>query len=321
MKPQRLDDPVAEEAIEWMVRLQSGAFDEQQQSELERWRNRSSHHRQVYQRLLSGLARFQQSPWRGRASQPLLNSLDQPDGRRALLRNALGVCLLLGGVGWLASSPRDSWRDGLEYSTRTAERGSWRLSDGSQLQLNARSRVSLWFDGQQRRLRLHEGEMLIDVAPLGQRPLAIQTASGTLFSEGGRLALREAPGRARVVTLQQAASLAPGAAPAVLLRAGQVTWFDPRGVLQQAPMAAMETAWLQGWLVVHDEPLANLVEALRSYRKGWVRLDPAVAQLRVSGRFPLDDSRQTLEILQQSLPVRIVQVTDYLLLIGQQRTA
>lgn len=315
MKETRLDDPVAEEAIDWMVRLQSGDFDDEQQAELERWRNRSSHHRQVYQRLLAGLGQFQQSPWRGRGSQPLLRSLDQPDSRRAFLRTALGVSLLVGGAGWLASTPRSHWNDGQEYRTATAERGTWRLSDGSQLQLNARSRVSAWFDGQQRRLRLHEGEMLIQVAPLAQRPLAIQTGSGTLYSDGGQLALRELPGRSRVVTLQHEARLAPAEATALPLRAGQVTWFDPRGVLGQTPMGAMETAWLQGWLVVHDEPLGNLVEALRAYRKGWVRVEPDVAGLRVSGRFPLDDSGQTLEILQQSLPIRVVRVTDYLLLI------
>jgi len=312
MNAQRLDDPVAEEAIDWMVRLQSGDFDAAQQAELERWRNRSAHHRQVYQRLLAGLAQFQQSPWRGRASQPLLRSLEQPDGRRAFLRTALGVGLLVGGAGWLSGGGAG---DGLEYRTRTAERGSWRLSDGSQLQLNARSRVSLWFDGEQRRLRLHEGEMLIQVAPLVQRPLSIHTASGALLSEGGQLALRELSGRSRVVTLHEGVRLLPSAAAAQALPAGRVTWFSAGGVLEQTAMGAMETAWLQGWLVAHNEPLGNLVEALRGYRKGWVRVEPEVAGLRVSGRFPLDDSRQTLEILQQSLPIRVVQVSDWLLLI------
>lgn len=81
----------------------------------------------------------------------------------------------------------------------------------------------------------------------------------------------------------------------------------------------METAWLQGWLVAHNDPLLGLVEALRAYHKGWVRLDPAVAQLRVSRRFPLGDSAQILEILQQSLPIDVTQITDYLLLIRQRQ--
>ena len=317
MKEQRLDDPVAEEAIDWMVKLQSGEFDEQQRAELERWRKRSSHHQQVYQRLLAGLAPFQQSPWRGRTTQPLLHSLEQPDGRRAFLRNALAVSLVIGGAGWLAGHPLTSGSDGQDYSTATAQRGRWRLSDGSDLQLNARSRVSLWFDHKQRRLRLHEGELLIDVAPSAGQPLVIQTDSGAIFSEGGRLTVREFPKRSRVVTLQGHASLAPSASSPLLLDDGQVTWFDPRGVQGQTPLGGTETAWLQGWMVAHNEPLLSLVEALRDYRKGWVRIDPAVSQLRVSGRFPLDDSRQTLEILQQSLPIDVMQITDYLLLIRQ----
>ena len=48
-------------------------------------------------------------------------------------------------------------------------------------------------------------------------------------------------------------------------------------------MATSETAWLEGWLVVRNQTLASVVDAIRPYRNGIVRLDSAVAGLRVSG--------------------------------------
>lgn len=87
-----------------------------------------------------------------------------------------------------------------------------------------------------------------DVAPGHGQPLVIQTRSGIVYSDGGRLGLRELPERSRVVTLQGHARLAPGASPPVLLHVGLVTWFDPRGVVGQTPMGAWKRPGCKaGW--------------------------------------------------------------------------
>ncbi|MNT77877.1 fec operon regulator FecR [compost metagenome] len=58
-------------------------------------------------------------------------------------------------------------------------------------------------------------------------------------------------------------------------------------------------------LVVHDEPLGAVVDALRPYRRGFIRITPAAARLRVLGAFPLDDTDRTLESLRQTLPIEV----------------
>jgi transmembrane sensor len=48
-----------------------------------------------------------------------------------------------------------------------------------------------------------------------------------------------------------------------------------------------------------------VVDALRPYRRGIIRITPAAARLRVLGAFPLDDTSRALESLRQTLPIDV----------------
>ncbi|QDH65591.1 FecR family protein [Pseudomonas azotoformans] len=308
MSKQPLNDPVAEEAIGWLVQIQSGDFSPAQQQALDEWRGTSAHHRQVYAQLLAGLDQLKASPWRGRSSAQLLRSLEQPNSRRAFLRTSLCALGLAAGAGW-------GWRfedAGQTYATGTAERRTWQLADGSTLKLNARSEVVATLAGDAQSLELRTGEMLVNLL----RPLQVKTRAAHISATTGRLMLSEQDGAMRLVTLDADAVLHFDGGAQQRVAMHQSTLFDHQRILTQVPMAATETAWLDGWLVVRNQTLASVVEAIRPYRKGIVRLDAAVAQLRVSGRFPLDDARQTLEALEQSLPIRVTQWGGVLVLIG-----
>jgi transmembrane sensor len=305
---QPLNDPVAEEAIGWLVQIQSGDFSPAQQQALDEWRGTSAHHRQVYAQLIAGLDQLKASPWRGRSSAQLLRSLEQPNSRRAFLRTSLCAVGVAAGVGWV-SRFEDA---GQTYATGTAERRTWQLADGSTLKLNARSEVISTLAGDTHSLELRTGEMLVNLL----RPLQVKTRAGHISATTGRLMLSEQGSAMRLVTLDADAVLHFDGGAQQRVGMHQSTLFDHQRILTQVPMATTETAWLDGWLVVRNQTLATVVEAIRPYRKGIVRLDAAVAQLRVSGRFPLDDARQTLEALEQSLPIRVTQWGGVLVLIG-----
>ena len=120
----------------------------------------------------------------------------------------------------------------------------------------------------------------------------------------------------RLVTLDSEAVLHFEGGAQQRIAMHQSTLFDHQRILTQVPMATTETAWLDGWLVVRNQTLATVVEAIRPYRSGVVRLDAKAAGLRVTGRFPLDDARQTLEALEQSLPITVRQWGGVVVLIG-----
>ena len=76
---------------------------------------------------------------------------------------------------------------------------------------------------------------------------------------------------------------------------------------QLDPRQAGEGVWEDGLLEVHDQPLGEIIEALRPYRRGVLRISNDAAALRVSGVFPLDNSDQALRSLQEVLPIKVEQ--------------
>ena len=64
-------------------------------------------------------------------------------------------------------------------------------------------------------------------------------------------------------------------------------------------------------LVANEQRLDHFLAELGRYRTGWLRCDPAIAGLRISGAFALNDTDQALQALTTSLPVRIEETTRY----------
>ena len=65
-------------------------------------------------------------------------------------------------------------------------------------------------------------------------------------------------------------------------------------------------------LVARDQSLDQVVDALRPYRAGFMRISPAAGRLRVLGAFPLDDPDRVLESLAQTLPIRLTRYGGWL---------
>lgn len=304
-------DPLVEEAIEWMVRQQSGEMTPDEQQALACWRGASALHEQVFQQLASGLQQVQASPWRERSGQQLLQAVSAPSSRRHFLRGSAGVLGVLLGVGLIGRLSNAGLVLPGDIYTGTAERRSWTLGDGSQLDLNARSAVTPYLDERQRRLRLRHGELLITVAQDLHRPFQIETGQGWIQASAGKLLVREEAQGVRLATLDAVAQLSPRGGRTYSIEPRKSVLFDRRGVLVSDPVRAEQTAWLDGWLEVHNQPLAWVIEAIRPYRRGILRLDPVAGDVRVNGRYPLDDSQQTLELLENSLPISIARHSEY----------
>jgi transmembrane sensor len=67
---------------------------------------------------------------------------------------------------------------------------------------------------------------------------------------------------------------------------------------------------------VLDESLEQVVDALRPYHRGFLRVAPQVRGLRVQGVFPIDDPDRTLNALAETLPIRVDHYSPWLTLIG-----
>ncbi|MGH8486440.1 MAG: FecR domain-containing protein, partial [Pseudomonas sp.] len=235
--------------------------------------------------------------------------------RRELLRSFAAVGLLGGGL-WL--SARSQLGETLLADLRTAkgERRHFTLADGSRLSLNANSAVDLQFDTQQRLLILHQGELVIQVAPDAQRPLRVRTAQGEVRALGTRFLVSQQAEATRVVVLEHAvrARLYNGAEQDI--QEGQAALLHAQRIEPLGNGELHRTDWLSGRLNVLDDSLDAVVEALRPYYRGFVRVDPAVRALRVQGVFPLDEPQRAFAALAETLPLRVDHYSPWLTVIG-----
>ena len=114
----------------------------------------------------------------------------------------------------------------------------------------------------------------------------------------------------RVAALSQAAQINARNLSTQLLT-GQGVLFNNQGIFPRQIAVNSESAWLNGFIEVNDQPLGTLIEAFRDYRTGIVRVSPEAAKLRVSGVFPLDNTDYALESLAQTMPVVITRTSGY----------
>ena len=70
-------------------------------------------------------------------------------------------------------------------------------------------------------------------------------------------------------------------------------------------------AWTRGMLVVDNTRLEDLVHELGRYRRGHLGVAPEIADLRITGSFPLHDTDLALSALLPTLPVQIEQHTPW----------
>jgi transmembrane sensor len=234
--------------------------------------------------------------------------------RRAALRNGLGAVALLGAGGLAAWRTLPMERMLADYRTGAGERRELRLADGTLLWLDSASAVDVAVDAGQRRIFVHAGEILVDtdnVRP-GLLPLRVLTAHGAVRPLGTRFIVTRQDDLTRVAVLRHAVALEPatGGAP-VILKAGEQGTLAPAGAQAAGAITGEPDAWTRGLLVVDNWRLDDFIARLDRYRPGLLRCDDAVAALRLSGAFPVDDTDQALAAVTRALPVNIARFTRY----------
>lgn len=310
----------ADAAADWLTLLMSGEAGAEQFRQLGRWRQAHADHEAAWQHVESVTGRMQSL-----GPHPAYTTLSTygTKGRPASPSRRRAVQMLLWGglatsTGLLASRS-GTWQASLaDCRSATGEQRSFALEDGTQLLLNTGSAVNLRFDARERRILLVEGEIMVTTrhalgAPADSRPLWVETAEGSIHSLGTRFTVRQKPEHTRVAVLDSAVEIAAWGAPgqARVLHAGEQTQFSREAI--DAPGAADEqtAAWTRGQLLADEQRLGDFLAELDRYRPGMVRVDPQIADLRLSGVFPLADTDRILATLPSVLPVHVQWRTRY----------
>ena len=95
------------------------------------------------------------------------------------------------------------------------------------------------------------------------------------------------------------------------MEAGQQILFtgDKIGPLRE--LEAVDHAWTDGILMAFDMPLGQFLQELSRYRHGHLGCARSLADVRVAGTYPLDDTDRILQTLSVSLGVEVRRFTRY----------
>lgn len=306
---------VRDQAIAWFTLAQSGCMREDEQRQLQSWRQANSEHERAWQRMVGiprGLQQRAALLGDPAARTALENYRPLNHERRRALKAMVGLGLL-GGMAWRGSDSQ--WVQGrlADYHTGTGERREQRLADGTRVWLNTGTAVDVRFDAGSRLLLLRHGEVdILTAADPGGRPFMVLTEQARLQPLGTRFNVRQLDGETLLsVSSGSVAATARSGAGERIIEQGWSTRIDVRGISEPSHAKNTENAWTDGFIVAERMRLADFVEELARYRPGVLRCDPAVAELRLTGSFPLDNGERILAMLENSLPVRVQRLTPY----------
>ena len=307
-QPPDIGSAVAEQAVSWLIEMQDGALSPRRQQAWEQWLQAHTEHQRAWEHIQRINQRL-----RGLSSPLAHAALNAP--KTSSRRQAMKLLLLLGAGSALTYGLRDQLPVTpllADFSSPIGQRRKLQLHDGSQIQLNTASSVDVKFDAQQRVIRLLEGEILLTAAQ-DSRPLQVLTTHGSLQPQAARLNVRQFSNHTEIAVFSGRVRLTP------TVHSGPPLWVEPHQQLsfnRQAwnpprPLDAGSGAWSDGMLVAAHMRLADFLAELARYRRGQLNCDPKVADLLISGTYPVDDSERVLELLAVSLPVRIKRFTRY----------
>jgi transmembrane sensor len=304
--PADFSSQVAEQAVHWLIEMQEGPLSPRQQHAWQHWLNAHSEHQRAWEHIQRVNQRL-----RGLSSPLVHSTLNAPkSGSR---RQVLKLLLILGAgsaATWGLREHNPLTPLLADYRSPIGQRRKLQLSDGSQLQLNTNSSVDVRIDGQQRLIHLLEGEILLTSAK-DPRPLQLLTAQGILRPHAARLNVRQFSERTQVAVLDGRVELVSNSGSTLLMEKNQQLSFNGRNWDSPRALDANSGAWVDGMLVAAHMRLADFLAELGRYRRGQLNCDAQVADLLISGSYPIDDSERILDLLEISLPVKVKRFTRY----------
>lgn len=318
-----LSPRVLKQALEWLVTLWSREATEEQLQALARWRAADDEHERAWRYVERINDKFATAP------PPLasrsLRSARTRVGRRRVLQ---ALCVLLVG-GTATYSVRNSGLIQVRLADARTATGEIRdvvLDDGTRVTLNTASAINLRFTPEERRVQLVEGEVIVatapDPAPM-PRPFVVETAEGSIAPIGTRFGVRRRGDEAEVAVFEGSVLVRPrlDGVAAVRLDAGERAGLSAAAVTAIGPVDQFQDAWSRGTLVVERMRLADFLAELNRYRPGLIRCHRDVADLIVSGTYPLPDTDRILAALAWALPIRVRILSPYWVMVDGRGSA
>lgn len=314
-----VSDLVADQAAEWLTVLMADDVSDEDRQRWQQWREAHPDHERVWRHIeaVTGRLKKLQPEAAYKALSAYADSAPHSPARRKAIK-----LLLWGGIATstgLLATRGQSWSQLADYHTSTGEQRTVMLDDGTHITLNTASAINVRFDDQQRVVRLVSGEVMVVTGHLirqglaDTRPFIIETHEGSIRALGTRFTVRQRNDQTSVAVLESAVeiTLDDPSAPPRRLQAGERVSFTRTVLDTPTAVDDQDSAWTRGQIIADNVRLGDFMADLSRYRPGLLRCDPAVADLHISGVFPLQDTDRILTSLHSVLPVQVQWRTRY----------
>jgi len=206
-------------------------------------------------------------------------------------------------------------------TTPAGEQRTVELSDGTQVSLNANSRVVVQYDDRVRRVTLTKGEALFNVVKHQSRPFVVIIGDRKVIAVGTSFLVRreETSRTAYAVTLVEGRiAVEPITGPDVLPNAfvSGMNLLRP-GV--DSPSLDRVTAWQRGQLIFDDTTMSEAAAEFNRYGSNKITIDSAAARtMRVGGVFRISDPASFAHAMANAHHLRIVDRGKEIILADEQ---
>lgn len=267
-------------------------------------------------------------------AQPAVDS-GSPRNRNLMPRLAIAASVMLMVTAGFVFGvwPLISTDDVDRYTTAVGEQRTLVLEDGSLLQLNTNTSVTVHFSDVARDIVLLSGEAMFKVKKDSTRPFRVQSGEIWVQAIGTRFNVYRQPEQTEVTVIEGRVAVgspepatgsklsATGSGnatdndpPAVELSAGEQLAIRRDGTLtgQATPVdTERATAWTQRRVVFDNDTLAAVASEFNRYnRDKLVIADPSLQERRISGVFTINDPQSFAEVLASMTPVRFEKRAD-----------
>lgn len=246
----------------------------------------------------------------------------------ARLATAAAVILTALAAWWFVALP-----EGEHYATGLGEQRRLVLEDGSVIDMNTQSELTVRLGDEQRHVLLLSGEALFTVAKDPSRPFVVASDLATVSALGTQFNVHRLDDEMRVTVLEGRVSVAslsgrsavnkgaiadPVAAQSVELSAGDAAELRPGAPIRKSVHVNTERtlAWTERRLIFDNEPLSVVVAEFNRYNPRQLVVEhAALGERRISAVFDADRPETLVRFLAQSGDIDVTEVSSSRVLI------
>ncbi|QQK72732.1 FecR family protein [Pectobacterium versatile] len=309
---------IQQQAARWAIRLAEAPLDDEQELTFQHWLAQDPHHRHALEQagtLWHGLGSL--SAEQKQVLQP------QPPATLPLRRVnrmtqwKIAALLLLGfslGTTWISDGIlmlRSDYHAAHQVKHVT-------LPDGSEVDMDAGSAISLAYTSQERRVTLLQGSAWFTVAPTTtqeKRPFLVDAASGTTQALGTQFIVQNSSQTTIVGVVEHSVQVTANG-QALRLDEQQAARYTEQGMTRLPGWNSRERGdWRRGLLIFDQQPLAIVIARINQYRAGTIVIPTsALRQHQVSGIFSLNELDGALQTIATELGAKTVSLPGITLL-------